>query len=96
MENKPAEGKQEGLTFDISVKVPSFEDEYKNWVETQNPPLFGQYPDAKVMALAAELGNPALAPILDVGAANGRNTFPLAQLGFPVDAVELSPEFVSH
>ena len=96
LEYKPAQGKEEGLTFDISVKVPSVEDEYKNWVETQHPPLFGQYPDAKVMALAAELGNPALAPILDVGAANGRNTFPLAQLGFPVDAVELSPEFVSH
>lgn len=93
---KPAEGKQEGLTFDISVKVASFEDEYKDWVESQNPPLFGQYADAKVMALAAELGNPAEAPILDVGAANGRNTFALAAQGFPVDAVELAPEFLRH
>lgn len=96
LQYRPAEGKQEGLTFDMSVKVPGFEDEYKDWVQGQSPPLFGQYPDAKVMALAAELASPGESPILDVGAANGRNTFALAQLGFPVDAVELGPEFVSQ
>lgn len=94
LQYRPAEGKQEGLTFDMSVKVASFEDEYKDWVETEKPPLFGQYPDAKVMALASELGNPAASPILDIGAANGRNTLTLAQAGFPVDAVELDSDFV--
>ena len=93
---RPAEGKQEGLTFDMSVKVPCLEDEYQDWIESQSPPFFGEYPDAKVMALAAELDNPPESPILDVGAANGRNSFTLAKFGFPVDAVELSPEFVSQ
>ncbi|NJL42728.1 MAG: class I SAM-dependent methyltransferase [Pseudanabaena sp. SU_2_4] len=40
------------------------------------------------MQVAAKLGNPKLARILDVGAGLGRNTIPLARLGYPVDAVE--------
>jgi SAM-dependent methyltransferase len=35
-------------------------------------------------------------PVLDVGAGTGRNTIPLAQAGYPVDAVELTPEFVQQ
>lgn len=96
LQYRPAEGKQQGLTFDMSVKVSSFEEEYKDWLESQKPSLFGEYADAKVMALAAELGNPADSPILDIGALDGRNTFALAQVGFPVDAVELSPELVNQ
>ena len=44
-----------------------------------------------MMHLAGELLPPADAPCLDVGAGTGRNTFPLARRGYPVDAVELSP-----
>jgi SAM-dependent methyltransferase len=41
--------------------------------------------------LAAELGPPADTPILDVGAGTGRNTLPMARLGYPTDAVEIAP-----
>jgi SAM-dependent methyltransferase len=43
------------------------------------------------MDLARAQGQPASSPILDIGAGTGRNAFPLAQAGFPTDAVELAP-----
>ena len=43
------------------------------------------------MDLARAQGEPASTPILDIGAGTGRNTLPLAQAGFPTDAVELTP-----
>jgi 16S rRNA A1518/A1519 N6-dimethyltransferase RsmA/KsgA/DIM1 with predicted DNA glycosylase/AP lyase activity len=55
-----------------------------------------KYPDAKVLDIAAQLGDPVSAPILDVGAGTGRNTLPLARLGNPVDVVELTPEFTEQ
>ncbi|MDY6937290.1 MAG: class I SAM-dependent methyltransferase [Cyanobacteriota bacterium] len=70
--------------------------QYENWVNQRKPPLFGAYPDAKVMAVAQQLGQPAANPILDVGAGTGRNTIPLAQLGHPVDAIELTPSFAQQ
>lgn len=48
------------------------------------------------MNIAAELGDPATVPILDVGAGTGRNTLPLARLGHPVDVVEITPEFTKQ
>lgn len=82
------------LVVTVSVGISTVEDEYKNWTLTREPPLFGSYPDAKVMAVAAELGEPATTPILDVGAGTGRNTLPLARLGYPVQAVEMVPAFL--
>ena len=53
----------------------------------------GRYADAKVMAVARTLPDVATSPILDIGAGTGRNTLPLARLGYPVDALELAPAF---
>ncbi|MBD1938811.1 class I SAM-dependent methyltransferase [Microcoleus sp. FACHB-68] len=82
------------LVLSVSVLVSTVEDEYKMWTQTREPPLFGKHPDAKVMAVAAELGEPASAAILDVGAGTGRNTLPLARLGYPVQALEMVPAFL--
>jgi SAM-dependent methyltransferase len=79
------------LTYTISYSVVTIADEYEGWVKNRTPPLFGKHPDAKVMAVANSLGTPADVPVLDVGAGTGRNTFPLAEAGFPVDALELAP-----
>ena len=79
------------LSYRIAVQISTIADEYAEWVATRTPPLFGAHADAKVLALARELGPPSEVPVLDVGAGTGRNTVPLARAGFPTDAVELAP-----
>jgi len=85
-----------GLRFDIKIQVGTIAQQYQKWLDNREPPLFGTHPDAKLMAVAATLGEPSQVPVLDVGAGTGRNTIPLAQAGYPVDAVELTPEFVKQ
>jgi 2-polyprenyl-3-methyl-5-hydroxy-6-metoxy-1,4-benzoquinol methylase len=82
-----------GLQLSVNLRTPTTEESYEGWTKTREGPLFGGHPDAKVMAVVKELGEPANAPILDVGAGTGRNAIPLAKLGFSVDALELTPAF---
>jgi SAM-dependent methyltransferase len=77
-----------GIQYFISARTQKLEEVYTIWGADQTTPLFGRLPDCKVVALARELGEPDTAPILDVGAGNGRNSLPLARLGHPVDAME--------
>jgi 2-polyprenyl-3-methyl-5-hydroxy-6-metoxy-1,4-benzoquinol methylase len=77
-----------GIQYYVTAHILTLEEVYSTWGEGQTTPLFGRLPDAKVMALARELGEPKSAPVLDVGAGNGRNSIPLARLGHPTDAVE--------
>ncbi len=84
-----------GLSWNISTVHSSIEDEYNDWVRTREPPLFGPYPDAKVMDLARTLGVPSEVAVLDIGAGTGRNSLPLARAGFRVDAVEFTPSLVT-
>jgi SAM-dependent methyltransferase len=79
------------LTYKISYRVVTIGDEYEQWVKTRKPPLFGAYPDEKVMALAKSLGEAGSVTVLDIGAGTGRNTIPLALAGYRADAVELAP-----
>ncbi|PQE01899.1 SAM-dependent methyltransferase [Mycobacterium sp. EPG1] len=81
------------LNYHIQPQWTSLADTYDNWVATRKPPLFGTHPDARVSALAAEISDPSTARVLDIGAGTGRNALALAQLGHPVDAVELTPKF---
>jgi SAM-dependent methyltransferase len=83
------------LTYSVSHRVITMVDEYAEWVRSRTPPLFGPYPDAKVMQLAWSLGNPTEVAVLDVGAGTGRNTLPLARAGFAVDAVEIAPSLAA-
>lgn len=76
------------LTWKIVAMTADFTDEYKYWVDTRTPPLFGKDPDAKAVDVARSLGAGADVTILDVGAGTGRNTLPLAREGFAVDALE--------
>lgn len=80
-----------GIKLHISGEIASIAEEYHVWTKTRQGPLFGSHADAKVLDIAAQLGDPAHAPILDIGAGTGRNSLALAQQGFPVDAVELAP-----
>jgi SAM-dependent methyltransferase len=82
-----------GITFNAQVQSESVIDKYQAWPTIRQEPLFGIYPDSKVMAVAAQLGDPTKAKILDVGAGPGRNSLPLARLGHPIEAVELTPVF---
>ena len=84
------------LKCQVTVSVPSLTDHYRTWTELKGDALFGTHPDARVLAVAAEFTDPAASPVLDVGAGTGRNALPLARLGFPVDAVELTPEFADR
>ena len=88
------QGLTSGLKLTVTLEAVSLENKYQRWLQTREGPLFGSHPDAKLMAVVAQLENAAQSPILDVGAGVGRNTLPVAQTGHPVDAVELTPEFV--
>lgn len=84
---------KDGISYKIQRQIVSIADEYDNWVETRPKPFFGALPDAKVLHTARALGQPRSVRVLDVGAAEGRNTLPLAREGFQTDAVELAPKF---
>lgn len=79
------------LSYRVWVQESSIAAEYEKWVNSRTPPLFGSHPDAKLTLLARSLGPPAEVPILDIGAGTGRNTIPLAEEGFPTDAIEMAP-----
>jgi len=79
------------LTWHISIRHSTMEEEYAQWTAERTPPLFGNHPDAKVMDVARSLGTPSEVAVLDVGAGTGRNTLPLSKEGFSTDAVELAP-----
>ena len=66
---------------------------YQAWFETLAEPIFGVFPDARMVSLLEQLGDPSTSPVLDIGAGTGRNALYLARLGHPVDAVELTPKF---
>ena len=77
-----------GIRYTIRLKEPTMEEHYAHWAAERKPPLFGEHPDCKVIAVAADLGDPASVPVLDVGAGTGRNAIPLARLGHRTDALE--------
>lgn len=85
-----------GFACHLKAVVQTLEERCQQLVETHSQPLFGRYPDAKVMAVAQTFASAATSPILDIGAGTGRNTLPLARLGYPVEALELAPAFVTQ
>lgn len=86
-----------GMTYEVEPAVITVEDEYADWTRSRQPPLFGAFPDAKVMSLAHALQQQSAEAIavLDVGAGTGRNTLPLGKAGFRVDAAELAPSLAA-
>lgn len=90
-EAKPPPNAQ--LNYKIQLQPRTLEDRYNEWLKERKGPLFGAHPDEKVMMMAATLGDPSSAPVLDVGAGTGRNALALAANGHPTDAVELVPAF---
>lgn len=81
------------LNYHVKAQWKSIEDQYAEWVDTREGPLFGSEPDARVLALANATALPRECPVLDIGAGTGRNALPLARRGHPVDAIELTPRF---
>lgn len=96
---RPAPGDGFELQCDLSLAVPTLEQEYQRWLKNDASPvaLFGKNPDAKVIDLATKLRAPGqgggAAPLraLDVGAGTGRNALALARIGLEVDALEPVP-----
>lgn len=88
-----AKGLASGVTINTKVQVESLADKYQTWPQIRKEPLFGSYPDAKVIDVATQLAKTGNIRILDIGAGTGRNSIPLAKLGHQVDAIELTPVF---
>jgi len=84
-----------GINYKVLLKQETMADRYQNFVADDKPPPFGQHPDAKVMAVASELGERGAAAVLDIGAGTGRNALALARLGHPVDALEPTTSLTS-
>lgn len=85
---------QKNLACQVALSLPTIAERYKTWADTKDAGMFGIHADAKVLHVASQL--PSGAVVLDIGAGTGRNTVPLAQQGFAVDAVELTPEFAAQ
>ncbi|MEI9950006.1 MAG: class I SAM-dependent methyltransferase [Pseudomonadota bacterium] len=81
------------VTYQAELHPRSLSERYDDWAESRTGPLFGTAPDAKVMSVAATLGDAGGAPVLDVGAGTGRNALALAAKGHLADAIELVPAF---
>ncbi len=88
-------GLQRELACSASLVVPTLAEQYGQW-SSSAADCFGTAPDAKVMDLLPDLGAASTAPILDVGAGQGRNTLAIARLGYPVDALEPTAEFATQ
>jgi SAM-dependent methyltransferase len=84
-----AQAPPHGVRYGIRLKENTIEQHYEHWLSDRKPPLFGAHPDAKVLEVAATLGSPRDARVLDVGAGTGRNAIPLARRGHPTTAVDL-------
>jgi SAM-dependent methyltransferase len=82
-----------GISYRIGTKAVTLTAMFEQWVSERPPPLFGKLPDAKVVDVAASLGDPTAVPVLDVGAGTGRNAIGLAERGHPTTALELVPAF---
>lgn len=86
----PSLGLAGGVNLSITGDINTIEDYYYEWTQVREGPLFGGYPDAKVVDTIAQLGEPSTVPVLDIGAGTGRNSIALAKAGYPVDALELT------
>lgn len=91
-ESEPRPGP--GVDYIVRLERGTVAEQFQRWAETCTLPLFGIYPDAKVLDVASTLGAAGDAPILDVGAGTGRNSLPLARLGHPVDALDVTDALV--
>lgn len=93
---EPAPTPHKGFACQVRAEIETLTQRCDRFAANSNEALFGRYPDAKVMTVAQTLeGDRTAAPILDIGAGTGRNTLPLARLGHPIDAIELSGEFAA-
>lgn len=84
---------ESNLGYNVSVQPRGVAEYYDDWAEKAGEgALFGKHADAKVLALAHSIlaTHGTGAAVLDVGAGDGRNALPLAQLGCAVDALEPS------
>lgn len=81
-------GPEPQLSWKVETVVVSSEQQARHFLRYRPPEVHDRYPDAKVEAIAATLGDPENAPILDVGAGPGRNAIALARRGHPVVAIE--------
>jgi SAM-dependent methyltransferase len=86
-------GLAKDLACDVALVLPSLMDTYQHWTQQDANALFGQHPDAMVMAVVKTL--PPGSPVLDVGAGYGRNAVAIAQQGHPVDALDLTSELIA-
>jgi 2-polyprenyl-3-methyl-5-hydroxy-6-metoxy-1,4-benzoquinol methylase len=92
---RPAPAAAAEIQCEISLAIPTLEQEYQRWLRTKTnaAEMFGNHADAKVIDVATRLRasretGGAAVRVLDVGAGTGRNAIALAQLGLEVDAIE--------
>jgi SAM-dependent methyltransferase len=88
----------------VEIATPDLSEQYQHWQSDSIAAPFGTQADAKVMHVLREWGDrwrsqgtsPASLPLLDVGAGTGRNSLAMAGLGYPVDAIDVQPQFVAQ
>lgn len=84
------------LSYRMSLVTATVGEEFAAWTAARTPPVTRTGPDAKVLTAARSLGEPKEVPVLDIGSGISRNVLALARLGYPADAVELSPQHAAE
>jgi SAM-dependent methyltransferase len=84
------------LQYEARLFNQTIAERYATWLAERTPPLFGKYPDSKLVDLARSLGEPSSVPLLDLGAGTGRNALAMAERGYPTTVVEPVAEFAEE
>ncbi|RUL87847.1 class I SAM-dependent methyltransferase [Tautonia sociabilis] len=91
---EPTDPPKKGLRCSFQSTSTPTDRNYETWVKLREPPLFGTHPDARVLSVARGISPPAR--VLDIGAGTGRNSLPLARMGFEVHALEPTASFAAQ
>jgi predicted RNA methylase len=81
-----------GLTYHVRFTREVSAQYHAEWLSKRKPPLDAKSADAKLIHLAASLGDPPSVSVLDANPGTGRNALAMAAKGYPTTVIEPDPD----